>query len=234
MHGLKRVIQGLRLLAFIVLTGFAGQGALAQTTPATPPPPAPAVAGPPVAAPAETAPAPAMPVAPAPDAMPAPDPAPDGDASNAAPVDVEARPVALIRGNSSWDDGFKNLNAAFKKIQTEITKSGLKAVGRPITAFVETDDNGFHYEAMVPLEKAPEGKEALTPEVRLGQSPSGKAMKFQHRGAYDDIDSTYEAITAYMDEKGLEARNLFVEEYLNDMKTPDDAGTQIDIYVFLK
>ena len=45
-------------------------------------------------------------------------------------------------------------------------------------------------------------------------------MKFEHRGSYEDIDATYEAITAYLDEKGVEADNLFIEEYLNDVKTP--------------
>ena len=71
-------------------------------------------------------------------------------------------------------------------------------------------------------------------DVTIGQSPGGKAMKFQHRGAYDDIDSTYEAITAYLDEKGLESKNLFAEEYLDQVKTADDAALEVDIYVFLK
>ncbi len=44
-------------------------------------------------------------------------------------------------------------------------------------------------------------------------------MRFEHRGAYDDIDATYEAITAYLDEKGIDAQEVFVEEYLNDVKT---------------
>jgi effector-binding domain-containing protein len=107
-------------------------------------------------------------------------------------------------------------------------------VGRPLTVFVETDDQGFRYEAMIPLENLPDGKDALSSDVRLGKSPAGKAMKFQHRAAYDEIDSTYEAITAFLDEKGLEAKNLFVEEYLNDVKGADDTSLQIDIYVFLK
>jgi effector-binding domain-containing protein len=59
-------------------------------------------------------------------------------------------------------------------------------------------------------------------------------MKFQHRGAYEDIDATYEAITAYLDEKNIEAQNLFVEEYLTDPKAPDDASLEVDIYVFIK
>ena len=75
------------------------------------------------------------------------------------------------------------------------------------------------------------GEEA--PEA-TSDGPAAKAIKFLHRGAYDEIDSTYDLITAYLDEKGLEAKNLFVEEYLTDTKDSDDASLQADIYVFLK
>ena len=113
-------------------------------------------------------------------------------------------------------------------------KAGLTASGHPFTVFVETDDAGFRYEAMVPLDKAPEGTSELTKDIKIGASPSGKAMKFQHRGAYEDIDATYEAITAYLDEKNIEAQNLFVEEYLTPPKAPDDSSLEVDIYVFIK
>ncbi|VTZ24129.1 AraC family transcriptional regulator (fragment) [Methylocella tundrae] len=87
---------------------------------------------------------------------------------------------------------------------------------------------------MVPLAEKPGDKSDLPDGVKLGESPYGKAIKFLHRGAYDDIDSTYDLITAYLDEKGLEARNLFIEEYLTDTKESDDASLKADIYVFLK
>ena len=70
--------------------------------------------------------------------------------------------------------------------------------------------------------------------IRLTTSPAGRTMKFEHRGSYDDVDSTYEAITAYLDEKGLEAQNLFIEEYLNTPKGSDDQNLELDIYVFLR
>ena len=63
---------------------------------------------------------------------------------------------------------------------------------------------------------------------------AGKTMKFEHRSAYDDIDSTYEAITAYLDEKGIEAKPMFIEQYLNDVTSADDTSLQVDIYVFVK
>ena len=81
---------------------------------------------------------------------------------------------------------------------------------------------------------APAGKTQLTDLVKLGLTPGGKAMRFEHRGAYDDIDATYEAITAFLDEKGIDAEDVFVEQYLNEVKTSDDPNLQVDIFVMLK
>lgn len=243
------------LLAGLVLAG----PALAQTAaPSAATPPAPAVAAP--ATPQATTP-PAASGAPAPSATPAtppsPTPAPQlvapvqpppivapgqpaeaakpsGDASTAQMIDLPAKPAALFAGRATWDEGFASITGAFKRIGDELAKAGLKPVGKPFAVFLETDDNGFRFEAMSLIEEKPAGKDALGNDVKFGLSPSGKAMKFQHRGAYDDIDSTYEAITAYLDEKNLESRNIFIEEYLTDPKAADDVGLEIDIYVFIK
>ena len=70
--------------------------------------------------------------------------------------------------------------------------------------------------------------------MKIGQTPAGKAMRFQHFGAYSDIDGTYDAITAYLDEKGIDAQDFFIEEYMNDVKDADDPALQVNIYVLLK
>ena len=69
---------------------------------------------------------------------------------------------------------------------------------------------------------------------KLGETPSGRAVKFEHRGAYEEIDATYEAITAWLDDKGLESRDFFVEEYLDQGKGADDTALAVDVYVFVK
>ena len=154
--------------------------------------------------------------------------------SSAETVDVPARPVAILTGDAQWADGFKSITGAIAKVQDAVKAAGLKQAGPPFAVFLSTDDSSFHYQAMVPLSEKPEGKSELSDTVKIGESPAGKAIKFLHRGAYDDIDSTYDLITAYLDEKGLEAKNLFIEEYLSDTKESDDASLQADIYVFLK
>ena len=113
-------------------------------------------------------------------------------------------------------------------------KANLTPAGRPIAVFVESDDTGFKYHAGYPLTATPEGKSSLSDTVKIGQTPSGKAMRFEHQGAYGDIDATYDAITAYLDDKGIDAQDTFVEEYANDVKDPDDPTLQVNIYVLLK
>lgn len=149
-------------------------------------------------------------------------------------VDVSARPAFVVKGQAKWDDAQKTIVDGIAKARAAATKSGASLDGRPLTVFTETDDKGFHYEVMAPLAKAPESKTGVEAGVEIGLTPAGKALKFQHRGSYDEIDATYEAVTAYLDEKGLDTKNVFAEEYLNDLKDGEDPNLEVDIYVFLK
>ena len=149
-------------------------------------------------------------------------------------VTVPARPIIMTTGQSSYDDAFKSLKASLDKVKAAMDKAGLKPSGHPITIFSEPDDKGFKYQAGVPVATKPEGKTDFGDGVVVGVSPTGKAIKFQHRGAYDDIDSTYDVITAYLDAKGMQVDNPYIEEYLTELTTPDDPNLQVDIYVFVK
>jgi effector-binding domain-containing protein len=148
-------------------------------------------------------------------------------------VAVEARPAVLIRGQGKWEDSSKTISEALDRLRDAASRAGLAVNGRPIAVFTKSDDAGFTFEAMLPLAAAPEGKPKLGDGVEIGASPGGKTLKFQHRGAYDEIEATYEAIAAFLDEKGLDTKDLIIEEYLSDFKG-DDASVDVDIYVFLK
>jgi effector-binding domain-containing protein len=160
-------------------------------------------------------------------------PIPDHSAAGTM-LEMTPRPSATFEGKANRDEIYAAIMGSLNIIRSEIDKAGLKAAGRPIAVFLQADDEGFRYRAEIPLESAPAGKTELSPAVKIGLTPIGKAMKFEHRGAYDDIDATYEAITAYLDEKGIDAQDVFIEEYLNDVKTSDDPNLQVDIYVLLK
>ncbi|HEY1453743.1 MAG TPA: GyrI-like domain-containing protein [Roseiarcus sp.] len=224
--------------SFIAAAAMASPcGGFAQDNPATPPatqapasgaPAAPAAAKP--AEPPSTTPAPAAPEA----AKPGEQSAPGGEASTGETVDMPARPFAYIEGKADRDEIYSAILGSLGLVRRDMEKASLAPSGRPIAVFVESDDTGFKYHAGYPLASTPEGKTSLSDAVKIGEAPSGKAMRFEHQGAYSDIDATYDAITAYLDEKGIDAQDSFVEEYANDVKDPDDPTLQVNIYVLLK
>ena len=219
-----------RLIRFVIASflGLAGvlasQASLAQEA-------KPAAPAPPAQAPAAPSPAPAPPQAgkPAEQAQP-----PGSEASTGETLDLPARPFAYVEGKADKDEIYSAILASLAIVKREMDKADLKPAGRPLAVFVSSDDTGFTYHAGYPIAAAPEGKSSLTDTVKIGETPSGKAMRFEHDGAYGDIDATYDAITAYLDDKGIEAQDQFIEEYLNDVKDPDDPKLQVNIYVLLK
>ncbi len=157
-----------------------------------------------------------------------------GEPSIGETVDLAAHPFAYVEGKAGRDEIYGAILTSLAQVKREIDKAGIKPSGRPLAVFVGSDDSGFQYHAGFPLEAAPEGKTALADTIKISQTPSGKAMRFEHLGAYADIDATYDAITAYLDEKGIDAQDAFVEEYANDVKDADDPNLQVNIYVLLK
>jgi len=149
-------------------------------------------------------------------------------------VELQAHPFAYVEGKAGRNDIYGAILGSLAVVKRDIDKAGINPAGRPLAVFVGSDDSGFQYHAGYPLEAAPQSDVPLPDAVKIGQTPSGKAMRFEHLGAYADIDATYDAITAYLDEKGIDAQDSFVEEYANDVKDPDDPTLRVNIYVLLK
>ena len=101
-----------------------------------------------------------------------------------------------------------------------------------MTIYTKTDDSGFDFRVAVPVAHAPSNPPKGG--IAVGQAPSGKALKFVHRGAYEAMDETYEAIVNYLDDKGLEARDVFVEEYPEGPLNKGDDEIKVNVFVPVK
>jgi effector-binding domain-containing protein len=200
--------------------------ALAQSpaAPASPANPPPAPASPPAA--------PASPPAAA-DTPATPPAAPPVQAADpfGEQIILEPKAVVVAKGTANWDSAFDTLIDSFKSLSALLDKQGIKPAGNVMVVYTATDDTGFTYFAEVPVEQEPKN---LPKEMSMGKSPDGKALKFVHRGSYDNMDNTYEAITNHLDDKKLEAKDTFIEEYITDpLKTAEDKLI-INVYVPLK
>ncbi|HEU5017642.1 MAG TPA: GyrI-like domain-containing protein [Pseudolabrys sp.] len=147
-------------------------------------------------------------------------------------VTLPARSIVYVKGQSGWDKAYETLQAAFKALHAALDKAGIKPSGPSMVIYTETDEKGFSFEAALPVAKASETP--LGSGISAGQAPSGKALKFVHRGSYDAMDSTYDTITEYLDEKNLDATDPFLEEYVTDPLTTPADRLQVNIYVPVK
>ncbi len=224
----------LAMVALIPAAITLGMGNVqAQSPPAATPPPAAAPAPAPTATPAPAAsPSAAPPAAAPPGAAETPAAAPVQTADPfGEEITLTQKPVVIIKGNANWDSAFDTLMESFKSLSALLDKQGIKPTGNSMIVYTSTDDTGFTYLAEMPVDQDPKN---LTKDMSLGKSPEGKALKFVHRGSYDNMDNTYEAITNHLDDKKLEAKDTFIEEYITDpLKTAEDKLV-INVYVPLK
>jgi effector-binding domain-containing protein len=147
-------------------------------------------------------------------------------------VTLAAKPIVFVKGSGTWDQAFTIISGALKTVEAYVAKAGLKADGLPMTIFTATDDKGFDYEAAIPLAAPP--KDPPSGDIKSGQSPDGRALKFVHRGSYDALDDTYEAITNYLDDKRLESRNILIEQYVTDPTSSDEKNLVVNVLVLVK
>lgn len=193
----------------------------AVTAPAAPPVAAPETpSAPPAAAPAPSAP-------PAAEA-PAPTPAP---AYAVEEVTVEARPVLFVTGVTTWEKSEDEMSRVFAVLAKAATKLGIKEPAGPLVEYIESDSDDVGYRVMLPVATPPRAK--LPKGVKLGTSPTGKALKFRHDGPIDDLEEVYGRIDDEVSKRGVDAR-VIVEEYDADALASPEDRVVVDVFVFIK
>lgn len=143
-------------------------------------------------------------------------------------VTLAAKPVLYATGKSSWDDAEQSLGNALNALYAAIAKGNLKAAGPPMIEYLDSGDEDFQFKAMVPVEKSP--KTAPSKDVKIGQSPAGPALKFVHRGSFEDLEEVYNRIDDYLVSKSLDMKKVY-EEYETDPGTTPPEKMVTNIYV---
>ena len=147
-------------------------------------------------------------------------------------ITLTPKTIVYLKSQATWDSAFETILDAFKNVYAFLDRQGIKAAGPAMTIYTASDDAGFEFQAAVPIAAAP--KDPPKGDLAVGTSPEGKALKFMHRGSYDSLDAAYDAITHYLDERKLEARDLYIEQYNTDLlKTPED-NLVIEVLVPIK
>lgn len=137
-----------------------------------------------------------------------------------AEVVLPPRTIIYVNGETSWENVFRSLSDAFERLDSHLKKAGINPDGPAMTIYTETNDEGFKFLAARPIAATPVS--LPSGDVSVGKAPAGKALLFVHRGTYKAMDATYEAITNYLEDREIEAKDEFIEEYVSDMASGPD------------
>src|SRR5260370_184729 len=99
-------------------------------------------------------------------------------------ITLTPKTVVVMRGNANWDSAFDTLIDSFKALSASLDKPSIKPAGNSMILYTATDDTGFTCLAEIPVEQEPKN---LGKDMSIGQSPEGRALKFVHRGSYDNM-----------------------------------------------
>jgi effector-binding domain-containing protein len=117
-------------------------------------------------------------------------------------------------------------------ISKAVSDAKLNMSGPPTGLFFSWDDKTMSTElaACIPVSD----QKAKVKNYETVNVPGGKALHVAYKGAYDKMEKTYDAVHAYMKEKGID-NSMVLEEYASDpMSEKDTAKWLTNIYFILK
>jgi len=144
-------------------------------------------------------------------------------------VTLSGKTIVYATGTGEWETAYETLKTAFKNINEFLQKRGVKPSGPAMTIYTAMDDTSFNFQAAMPVAEAPKGPPQ--DNIGTGTSPAGKALKFVHRGSFDTMTGTYDAISHHVEEKQISSQELLIEEYVTDFLTTPSDKLVINIFV---
>src|SRR5262245_1204578 len=147
-------------------------------------------------------------------------------------VNLPEQTIVFLSGTGQWDTAFETIVDGFKAVKAYLQKAGIKPAGPAMTIYTSTNDTSFQFRAAFAIAEPP--KDPPSGDIAITKTSPGKAYKFIHRGSYDDMDTTYDAITNFLDEKQLDAKGLFIEQYVTDPITTPQEKLVVEVFVPMK
>ncbi len=149
-------------------------------------------------------------------------------------TDLEAQPILGIRIATKMDETLGQvMGALFGEVMGYIIESGQPPAGMPLAIYHSMGQNlDVDLECAIPVAAPMEGRGRIT----AGQLPAGKAATVTHVGAYNQLGTTWDALSEWMDSQGLEpAEASCWEVYVTDPRAePDQSKWRTDIFYPIK
>lgn len=135
-----------------------------------------------------------------------------------------AQPAVAMRATLPVEKLKEFLGQAYCATIAYIGEMGAQPAGMPFACYHNMDMQALDVEAGFPVSRAlPTRGELLAAEI-----PAGQCAACMHLGSYDSMTVTYEALSKWMAERGLQPAGVVYEFYHTGPETPpEQTVTQI-------
>lgn len=133
-------------------------------------------------------------------------------------IETAAQPVLSVRTVTSVDNLPKVLGKAYNSIIAYLGENGEQPADAAFAAYYNMDMENLEVEMGFPVAKELAGKG----EIIASLVPAGKKATCMYKGAYKEMGPTYEAMTKWMNDNGLQPTGVVYEFYYNSpMEVPE-------------
>lgn len=120
-----------------------------------------------------------------------------------------AQPVLSIRKTTSMSKLSEEIGKAYGMIVMYMQERGEQPKEAPFTAYYNMENLDVEMGFTVSKPIAGRG------EIKAGKIPEGKYVEGMYKGPYSGVAAAYEAINAWVNEKGLTPTGIAYEYYFN-------------------
>ncbi len=145
-------------------------------------------------------------------------------------VEVKDQPVLIMRTVTAVEDLPAFLGKAYDAIGQYLNEIGEQPAGMPFAAYHNMDMKALEVEAGFPVSRMLPGKG----KIESGKINGGKFGITLHVGEYDSVSPAYDALTAFVKQKGYTPSGAVYEYYLNDPNENPSVKPETEIRFPLK
>lgn len=133
--------------------------------------------------------------------------------------DISAQTTLGVTHNTTKTAFMSLFDVWFPKLWEVVTKTGAQPLSGPFARYHRWDDEAVVIELAAPIAAAVE----VVGDFKIGQTPAGRAIVFQHIGHYNGLMEAWASMQKWMKENGYEPNGGGWETYVTDPRTEPDS-----------
>jgi len=138
---------------------------------------------------------------------------------------VDRQETMVIRLTASASELPEVMGEAFGEVAKLMAENNVQFAGPPFALYHNMDMNALDVEMGFPVAAGA----VAAGRVTVSELPAGRVASAVHTGQYSDLEKTYTALMAFVNEEGIRVHDWMYECYLNspDEVPPDELKTEI-------